>query len=55
MSTATVEPERTGAEARHPVDTVLPPGQLAIYGVQHVLAFYAGAVICRSCWPAPSS
>src|SRR5687768_3031442 len=31
--------------AKHPVDQVLPPGKLAIYGVQHVLAFYAGAVI----------
>ncbi|WP_028926575.1 2-oxo-4-hydroxy-4-carboxy-5-ureidoimidazoline decarboxylase [Pseudonocardia acaciae] len=33
---------RTG---RHPVDDMLPPGKLAIYGFQHVLAFYAGAVI----------
>src|SRR4051812_7700171 len=31
--------------AKHPVDTVPPPGKLAIYGIQHVLAFYAGAVI----------
>src|SRR3954470_15261032 len=29
----------------HPVDEVLPVGKLAIYGFQHVLAFYAGAVI----------
>lgn len=29
----------------HPVDEVLPPQKLAIYGMQHVLAFYAGAVI----------
>jgi OHCU decarboxylase len=29
----------------HPVDEVLPPAKLAIYGAQHVLAFYAGAVI----------
>jgi uric acid transporter len=29
----------------HPVDELLPPGRLAIYGTQHVLAFYAGAVI----------
>ena len=29
----------------HPVDRVLPPGRLAVYGFQHVLAFYAGAVI----------
>jgi len=30
---------------RHPVDEVLPPAKLAVYGFQHVLAFYAGAVI----------
>ena len=30
---------------RHPVDEVLPASKLAVYGVQHVLAFYAGAVI----------
>ncbi|HEY1970216.1 MAG TPA: 2-oxo-4-hydroxy-4-carboxy-5-ureidoimidazoline decarboxylase [Pseudonocardia sp.] len=37
----------TGATARrvHPVDEVLPAGKLALYGVQHVLAFYAGAVV----------
>ena len=35
-------PVETGV---HPVDEVLPPGRLAIYGAQHVLAFYAGAVI----------
>jgi uric acid transporter len=29
----------------HPVDEVLPPTKLAVYGAQHVLAFYAGAVI----------
>jgi OHCU decarboxylase len=29
----------------HPVDQVLPVGKLAVYGFQHVLAFYAGAVI----------
>src|SRR5437667_8027212 len=34
---------RTGAP--HPVDQVLPPARLAVYGLQHVLAFYAGAVI----------
>ncbi|TDU83653.1 OHCU decarboxylase [Kribbella voronezhensis] len=31
--------------SRHPVDQVLSPGRLAVYGTQHVLAFYAGAVI----------
>ena len=30
---------------KHPVDEMLPAGKLAIYGFQHVLAFYAGAVI----------
>src|SRR5687767_10984752 len=29
----------------HPVDEVLPAHKLAVYGFQHVLAFYAGAVI----------
>ena len=28
----------------HPVDEVLPLGQLFTYGLQHVLAMYAGAV-----------
>lgn len=31
--------------AVHPVDEVLPAPKLAIYGIQHVMAFYAGAVI----------
>jgi uric acid transporter len=30
---------------RHPVDEILPAPKLAVYGFQHVLAFYAGAVI----------
>ena len=29
----------------HPVDEVLPFAKLATYGFQHVLAFYAGAVL----------
>ena len=33
------------ARATHPVDEVLPFTKLAVYGFQHVLAFYAGAVI----------
>lgn len=42
----TSEPERTPRHsAKHPVDEVLPPGKLTIYGFQHVLAFYAGAVV----------
>ncbi len=32
-------------KAVHPVDEILPVPKLAIYGFQHVLAFYAGAVI----------
>ena len=36
---------RAGAPRRHPVDEVLPVPKLVIYGFQHVLAFYAGAVI----------
>jgi OHCU decarboxylase len=35
----------SGPGAVHPVDEVLPPPKLAVYGFQHVLAFYAGAVI----------
>jgi len=42
MSTATTPARKP---AVHPVDEVLPPQQLAIYGLQHVMAFYAGAVI----------
>jgi xanthine permease len=37
--------ERPRVRVTHPVDRVPPPGRLAVYGVQHVLAFYAGAVI----------
>ncbi|MER6389292.1 nucleobase:cation symporter-2 family protein [Streptomyces sp. NPDC001523] len=34
-----------GEQSSHPVDEVLPLPKLALYGFQHVLAFYAGAVI----------
>src|SRR3954465_10834761 len=34
-----------GEQVVHPGDEVLPPTKLAVYGAQHVLAFYAGAVI----------
>ncbi|MFE6509692.1 2-oxo-4-hydroxy-4-carboxy-5-ureidoimidazoline decarboxylase [Nocardioides sp. NPDC057767] len=37
--------KKVGAGPTHPVDEVLPAGKLAVYGLQHVLAFYAGAVI----------
>ncbi|WP_206812388.1 nucleobase:cation symporter-2 family protein [Paradesulfitobacterium ferrireducens] len=30
--------------SKHPVDQMLPAGQLFLYGLQHVLAMYAGAV-----------
>jgi OHCU decarboxylase len=30
---------------QHPVDEVLPAQKLAVYGLQHVMAFYAGAVV----------
>jgi uric acid transporter len=42
---ATNTPVRDRSVARHPVDEVLPVPKLAVYGFQHVLAFYAGAVI----------
>ena len=42
MSTATVDSAR---RVVHPVDEVLPPQKLAVYGLQHVMAFYAGAVV----------
>jgi NCS2 family nucleobase:cation symporter-2 len=32
------------AAATHPVDEELPTGQLFVYGAQHVLAMYAGAI-----------
>ncbi|WP_327131966.1 purine permease [Streptomyces sp. NBC_01343] len=35
----------SGEPGTHPVDEVLPLPKLALYGFQHVLAFYAGAVI----------
>jgi len=45
MTAATTGQTRRAPARRHPVDQVLAPGKLAIYGLQHVLAFYAGAVI----------
>ncbi len=32
------------ADAKHPVDEVLPIPQMALYGLQHVLSMYAGVV-----------
>jgi OHCU decarboxylase len=43
-SSATVAPKQARG-IKHPVDEVLPVPKLAVYGFQHVLAFYAGAVI----------
>jgi len=43
-SSATVAPKHSRG-IKHPVDEVLPIPKLAVYGFQHVLAFYAGAVI----------
>ncbi len=43
--TATTPEAPQRSSVKHPVDQVLPPGKLAIYGFQHVLAFYAGAVV----------
>ena len=45
MSAATDTPRAATRASRHPVDEVLPVPRLAVYGFQHVLAFYAGAVI----------
>src|SRR6201991_5046061 len=41
-NSATIEKPRP---KKHPVDEILPLPKLAVYGFQHVLAFYAGAVI----------
>ena len=43
MSGSRTEATRAGRGV-HPVNEVLPPGRLAIFGFQHVLAMYAGAV-----------
>jgi OHCU decarboxylase len=45
MTTTTADPAPARRRSRHPVDEVLPAPKLFIYGFQHVLAFYAGAVI----------
>lgn len=36
---------KAGSPHRHPVDQMPPVGKLAVLGIQHVLAFYAGAVV----------
>src|SRR5699024_6015208 len=46
MTSAAVPAPRSGiAPRRHPVDQVPPPARLTVLSLQHVLAFYAGAVI----------
>src|SRR5262245_59138517 len=46
VTTSTAGARLTPAKkVTHPVDEVLPPQKLLVYGTQHVLAFYAGAVI----------
>ena len=46
MSTPRSAPPLTTVTKRvHPVDEVLPLPKLATYGFQHVVAFYAGAVL----------
>ncbi|MEU9120912.1 nucleobase:cation symporter-2 family protein [Streptomyces sp. NPDC048506] len=39
------DPQQFSRQQAHPVDEVLPVGKLTLYGFQHVLAFYAAAVI----------
>lgn len=41
----TATPTAPPTRAVHPVDEVLPAPKLAVYGLQHVLAFYARAVV----------
>ncbi len=45
LTGAPPKPGTRPAVKAHPVDEVLPLPQLAAYGFQHVLAFYAGAVL----------
>src|SRR5699024_2128949 len=46
MTTAAAPaPVPDAAPRRHPVDQVPPPARLTVLSIQHVLAFYAGAVI----------
>jgi len=44
MTATNVEPVGQ-SKTVHPVDQILPAPKLLVYGFQHVLAFYAGAVI----------
>ena len=44
MTSATTNKPRAKS-IKHPVDQILPIPKLGVYGLQHVLAFYAGAVV----------
>jgi len=43
--TSPTKPRERAKSIKHPVDQILPVPKLAVYGIQHVLAFYAGAVV----------
>jgi len=43
--TASVKPPAASKPLKHPVDQVPRVPKLALYGLQHVMAFYAGAVL----------
>src|SRR6478735_8913463 len=43
--TSPTKPRERAKSIKHPVDQILPVPKLAVYGLQHVLAFYAGAVV----------
>ena len=45
MSAPETAPAAAKTKRVHPVDEVLPLPKLALYGFQHVVAFYAGAVL----------
>jgi xanthine permease len=45
MSAPEMQPAVAKSKRVHPVDEVLPVPKLALYGFQHVVAFYAGAVL----------
>ena len=36
--------DTAGGGDRHPVDEVMSPGPLAVYGLQHVASMYAGVI-----------
>ena len=45
LSSPAPSPASAPVQTKDPVDAVPPVGRLAVLGVQHVLAFYAGAVV----------